>query len=61
MNTVTAWVTDSGEFGSNEILTFDYDTLTEAQWEQLDRLADSDRLPFVQAVIAGEDLSEFDY
>ena len=56
-----AYVTEDGNFGGDEILEFKEDQLSKKQWELLDELSDEDRLPFVRAVLAGEDLSEWEY
>lgn len=55
-----SWVSDSGEFGTNDLTVFDSDFLTPEQWDKLDNLADSQRLPFVRAVLAGDSLEAFE-
>lgn len=46
-----SYVTEDGNYGSDEIITFPYKMLNEEQWEFLGELSDYDRLPFVRAVL----------
>lgn len=56
-----AWVSEDGSYSyNNYLLTFDPEALTEQQWETLDTLSDSERIEYAQAVLNGEDLSEWE-
>jgi hypothetical protein len=55
-----AYVTEYGNFGSEEFLYFDTLALNDRQWITLIELPDSDKLPYVRGVITGEDVSEFE-
>lgn len=50
-----SYVTADGNYGSDEVLVFPYDALTEAQWEILGEMGDYDKLPYVEAVLNGKD------
>lgn len=51
-----AWVTNDGEYnGGSEVLNFEFDDLTIEQWENLENMADSDRLPYVEAILANDE------
>lgn len=56
----TAWVTDDGSYGVGSVITFDQSDLTAQQWETLSILSDNDRLDYVQAIMAGEPLDEWE-
>ena len=57
-----AYVSEYGNWGSDgeEILIFKNSDLTESQWENLEYLTDSDKLTYVKAILAGEDVSEWE-
>ena len=55
-----AYVSADGNFGGDEAVVFEEGQLTDGQWEQLDAMPDGERLNFVRAVLAGQDLSEWD-
>jgi len=55
-----SYVTADGNYGSDEVLVFPYNTLTEQQWEQLNQMHESDRLPYVEAIINGEDYQQYE-
>lgn len=55
-----AYVSEYGNWGVEEILTFDADKLTEHQWHILDELADYDKLPYVWTILRGDDVSEWE-
>jgi hypothetical protein len=48
------WVTDIGEFGTNTMIVFNPDLLTQKEWIIVDELHESRRLEFVRAVIAND-------
>jgi hypothetical protein len=57
----TAWVSEDGSFSyNNQLITFDPDLLTDKQWDTLAELADSERIEYALAVIAGESLTEWE-
>lgn len=58
--TGVAWVDTDGSYGVSDIILFDYDDLTEKQWENLGSLGDNSRLEYVQAILNGHDLSEWE-
>ena len=55
-----AWVTADGSYGTGEVLHFEPSALDEEQWELVSELPDSQRLAYVEAVLNGEDLSEWE-
>jgi hypothetical protein len=55
-----AYVSADGNYGSDEVVEFEYDELTEAQWETLSVLADRDKFPYVVSVLNGEDTSDWE-
>jgi hypothetical protein len=55
-----SYVSADGNYGSDEVLVFPYDTLTEQQWEQLNQMHESNRLPYVEAIISGEDYQQYE-
>jgi hypothetical protein len=59
-STVTAWVADDGSYGTSLLTTFNPEDLTFEQWDIVGNLPDSERLPFIQAVLNGSDLTEWD-
>jgi len=48
------WVTDLGEFGTNTMIVFNPDLLTQQDWDVVNELHESQRMDFVRAVIAGD-------
>ena len=50
-----SWVTDAGEFGSNAILLFDYQNLTEWQWDNVDHMHDSVRLKYIKCILDADE------
>jgi hypothetical protein len=54
-----AYVSEYGNYGSEECLVFDTTDLTVEQWERLSELSDWAKLPYVQAILNDEDLSEW--
>ena len=55
-----AWVTEDGSYGSGEVLHFEPTALDDEQWELLSVLPDSQRLAYVEAVLNGGDLTEWE-
>lgn len=60
LNAHTGWVTDDGSYGACAVITFDENDLTAQQWDTLSILADNDRLPYVQAIMAGMPLDQWE-
>ena len=54
------WVSEDGSYGWSRLVVFDPDLLTRHQWQVLDDLADSDKQAYVKAIIAGENLDEWE-
>lgn len=60
-NSNTAWISEDGSWsGGNELITFDYDELTDKQWELVAELPDSERILYAIAVIDGQDLTDWE-
>lgn len=55
-----SYVTEDGNYGSDELVAFPYDTLTDKQWDILSECSDYDRINYVKAIINGDDLSEWE-
>lgn len=55
-----AYVSEYGNWGAEEILVFDQTALSSKQWENVEILPDYDKLPYVKAILAGEDLTEWE-
>lgn len=56
-----AWVAEDGSYGGvQDIILFDSDALTDEQWETLDDLSDNDKFDYVQAIMSGEPLDEWE-
>jgi hypothetical protein len=62
MNKYTsAFVSYDGDYSSDaDILLFNQDDLTPEQWETVAELGDSSRYEYVRAVLAGDDLTEWE-
>jgi hypothetical protein len=54
------WVETDGSYGFGDVITFDEDDLTQDQWDVLERLSDTDRIEYVQAIMAGEPLDDYE-
>lgn len=54
------YVSRHGNWGTEDVLVFDDGELTDKQWELLDILPDSDKMKYVQALLDGEDVSEWE-
>lgn len=51
-----AWVTNDGEYnGTSIVLEFDFDSLNEQQWSNLEDMSSMDRLDYVEAILAEDD------
>jgi len=55
-----AYISEYGNWGADEILVIDQTDLTSEQWNNLDILPDYDKLPYAKAILAGEDLTEWE-
>ena len=60
LHTNTAWVETDGSFGVSDVILFDPSDLTDQQWETLGDLRDSERLDYVNAIMAGEPLDQWE-
>lgn len=54
------YVSRYGNWGTEDVLIFDDGELTTKQWELLDILPDSEKIKYVQALLDGEDVSEWE-
>lgn len=54
---MNAYVTEEGTYGGDKIFLFDSSSLNDNQWEMLTDMSDRDRLPYVQAIIAKDDVA----
>ena len=54
------WITDDNSQGQGDVIIFDESDLTEQQWEIFNELPESKLFLFVQAVIKGDDLSDWE-
>lgn len=52
-----AYVTEDGNYGSDIVIIFNKDDLTDYQWEQLSIQIDREKLVYVQKILDGEDVS----
>jgi hypothetical protein len=55
------YVTEDGNYGGDIVLVFEHDALTQEQWDRLGECSDYDRIKYVQAILNGDDLSEWEY
>lgn len=56
-----AYVACDGNYSQSEdIILFDFNQLSDEQWDILDALPDQDRFWYVYALLNGEDVSEFE-
>jgi hypothetical protein len=59
--TVSAYVTENGEWARMEnVLLFDDRLLTDAQWEIMSILPDTQRIKYILAILDGDDLTPFE-
>jgi hypothetical protein len=54
------YVTKDGNYGADDIIITDLNSLTDEQIEQMSSLSDNDRFAYVQAVLDGQDTSEWE-
>lgn len=54
------WVAEDGSFGNGNIILFDASRLTDKQWEILADLNDSEKFDYVEAILDGKNLSEWE-
>ena len=54
------YVSEYGNWGTEQVLVFDNSELTEEQIDTLSILSDYDKLPYVEAILAGQDLSKWE-
>lgn len=54
------WVAEDGSFGNGPIIMFEPSRLTDKQWEILADLNDSEKFEYVEAVLDGKNLSEWE-
>jgi hypothetical protein len=54
------YVSEYGNWGSEKVLVFDESDLNEFQLETLSVLPDYDKLPYVEAILNGDDLSQWE-
>lgn len=55
-----AYVSEQGNWGQEEVLVFDESQLTPRQWNTLDELCDSDKLPYVKAIMNDENTEQWE-
>jgi hypothetical protein len=55
-----AWVSEDGSYGTNAIVFFDIESITDEQMERLDEMNDNDKYDYVVAIFNGDDLSEWE-
>lgn len=54
------WVAEDGSFGNGNIILFDPSRLTDKQWNTLADLSDSMKFEYVEAILDGKNLSEWE-
>ena len=53
-----AWVSSDGSYGGDDdIITFEGSKLTDAQWERLTDISDSDKYDYVKNILNGHDMN----
>jgi hypothetical protein len=55
-----AWVSEDGSWGTNAIVMFEPDSITDEQMEILDNLNDNDKYDYIIAIFNGDDLDEWE-
>lgn len=55
-----AYVSEYGNWGADDLLVFGETDLTSKQWLNLEILPDYQKMPYVKAILAGEDVSEWE-
>ena len=56
----TTYVTADGTYGTGDIILMREGALTDQQWETLTEMRDNDRLDYVNAIMSGEPLDEWE-
>jgi hypothetical protein len=54
------WVSEDGSYGMGKITLFHPERLTEENWDTLDNLGDSYKMPYVRALLQEQDTSEWE-
>jgi hypothetical protein len=54
------WVETDGQYGTSDVITFDSDDLTQKQWDTLVDLPEGERISYVEAIMKGENLDEWE-
>jgi hypothetical protein len=52
-----AWVSNTGEYGASEHITFESSSLTKEQWTRLEDMFPSDRYDYVRAILDKHNLN----
>jgi hypothetical protein len=60
LHTNKGWVAEDGSFGNGDVIIFDADDLTSKQWDTLSELNDYDKLSYVNAILSGNPLDEWE-
>jgi hypothetical protein len=55
------FVSIDGDYGTNELHTFEYGKLTEKQWDLVAELEGLDRYIYIQAILEGDDRTVHEY
>ena len=55
-----AYISESGNWGSEDVLLVDDDSFTQKQWELIGELPDYEKYLYAQAILAGADLDEWE-
>ena len=55
-----AYVSEYGNWGTEKVLVFEKNLLTEEQYDNVSVLPDYDKMSYVQAIIDGNDLAEWE-
>jgi hypothetical protein len=55
-----AYISEYGNWGNEEVLILDEGDLTSDQWQLVEELPDSEKLPYAKAVLAGDPLSDWE-
>lgn len=55
-----AYVSEYGNYGAEDCLTFETSDLTLAQWGTLDTLPDYEKLPYIKAILNNEPTEEWE-
>ena len=55
-----AYVSEDGNYGTDSIVLFRPDTLTDDQWETLSNLSDSRKMNYITAILNNQPLDKFE-